>query len=80
MGRAVANRRGVNVGDKFSIGDLSVVIAGIFRLRGSRRRELHLFAPGFPAAKQGHESGRHRDAAGGPAQDGFGRRSDLSND
>lgn len=30
MGRAVANRRGVSVGDKFSIGDLSVVIAGIF--------------------------------------------------
>ncbi len=30
MGRAVANRRDVNVGDKFSIGDLSVVIAGIF--------------------------------------------------
>ncbi len=30
MGRAVANRRGVNVGDKFSIGDLSVVVAGIF--------------------------------------------------
>ena len=30
MGRAVANRRGVNVGDKFSIGDLSVVVAGIY--------------------------------------------------
>lgn len=30
MGRAVANRRGVKVGDKFSIGNLSVVIAGIF--------------------------------------------------
>ena len=30
MGRAVANRRKVKVGDKFSIGDLSVVIAGIF--------------------------------------------------
>ena len=30
MGRAVANRRSVKVGDKFSIGDLSVVIAGIF--------------------------------------------------
>jgi putative ABC transport system permease protein len=30
MGRAVANRRSVNVGDKFSIGDLSVVVAGIF--------------------------------------------------
>lgn len=30
MGRAVANRRGVKLGDKFSIGDLSVVIAGIF--------------------------------------------------
>lgn len=30
MGRAVASRRDVSVGDKFSIGDLSVVIAGIF--------------------------------------------------
>lgn len=30
MGRAVANRRGVKIGDKFSIGDLSVLIAGIF--------------------------------------------------
>lgn len=30
MGRAVANRRSVSVGDKFSIGDLSVVVAGIF--------------------------------------------------
>lgn len=30
MGRAVANRRGVDLGDKFSIGDLSVVVAGIY--------------------------------------------------
>jgi len=30
MGRAVASRRGVDVGDKFSIGDLSVIVAGIF--------------------------------------------------
>ena len=30
MGQAVANRRGVKLGDKFSIGDLSVVVAGIF--------------------------------------------------
>lgn len=30
MGRAVANRRSVSVGDKFSIGDMSVVVAGIF--------------------------------------------------
>ncbi len=30
MGSAVANRRGVKVGDKFSIGDLSVVVAGIY--------------------------------------------------
>ena len=30
MGRAVANRRDVSVGDKFSIGDLSVVVAGIY--------------------------------------------------
>jgi putative ABC transport system permease protein len=30
MGRAVANRRNINVGDKFSIGTLSVVCAGIF--------------------------------------------------
>ncbi len=30
MGRAVANRRGVKLGDKFSIGDLSVVVAGVF--------------------------------------------------
>lgn len=30
VGRAVARRRGINVGDKFSIGDLSVVVAGIF--------------------------------------------------
>ncbi|MFT5303003.1 MAG: putative ABC transport system permease protein [Mariniblastus sp.] len=30
MGSAVANRRDVSVGDKFSIGDLSVVVAGIF--------------------------------------------------
>ena len=30
VGRAVASRRGVNVGDKFSIGDLSVNVAGIY--------------------------------------------------
>ncbi|MFK7769948.1 MAG: ABC transporter permease [Mariniblastus sp.] len=30
MGRAVANRRGVKLGDKFSIGELSVIVAGIF--------------------------------------------------
>jgi putative ABC transport system permease protein len=30
VGRAVAERRGIRVGDKFSIGDLSVVVAGIF--------------------------------------------------
>ena len=30
MGRAVANRRGVKAGDKFTIGDLSVNVAGIF--------------------------------------------------
>jgi putative ABC transport system permease protein len=30
MGRAVANRRQVKIGDKFSIGSLSVVVAGIF--------------------------------------------------
>lgn len=30
MGAGVANRRGVSVGDKFSIGSLSVVVAGIF--------------------------------------------------
>jgi putative ABC transport system permease protein len=30
MGRAVADRRGVQLGDKFSIGDLSVVVAGIY--------------------------------------------------
>jgi len=30
MGAAVANRRGVSVGDKFSIGSLSVVVAGIY--------------------------------------------------
>jgi putative ABC transport system permease protein len=30
VGSAVANRRGVSVGDKFSIGSLSVVVAGIF--------------------------------------------------
>jgi putative ABC transport system permease protein len=30
MGRAVANRRKVKIGDKFSIGSLSVVVAGIF--------------------------------------------------
>jgi putative ABC transport system permease protein len=31
VGRAVANRRGIQTGDKFSIGDLSVNVAGIFR-------------------------------------------------
>ena len=31
IGRAVANRRGIEVGDKFSIGDLSVDVAGIYR-------------------------------------------------
>jgi putative ABC transport system permease protein len=31
LGRAVANRRGIEVGDKFSIGDISVVVAGIYR-------------------------------------------------
>ena len=30
VGRAVAARRGINVGDKFSIGELSVDVAGIF--------------------------------------------------
>lgn len=30
VGRAVADRRGIRVGDKFSIGDLSVDVAGIF--------------------------------------------------
>ncbi len=30
VGRAVANRRGLKVGDKFSIGELSVNVAGIF--------------------------------------------------
>jgi putative ABC transport system permease protein len=30
VGRAVAARRGIHVGDKFSIGDLSVNVAGIF--------------------------------------------------
>ena len=31
IGRAVANRREIGVGDKFSIGDLSVDVAGIYR-------------------------------------------------
>lgn len=31
VGRAVAARRGIQVGDKFSIGDLSVNVAGVFR-------------------------------------------------
>ena len=31
VGRSVATRRGIKVGDKFSIGDISVNIAGIFR-------------------------------------------------
>jgi len=31
VGRAVAARRGIKVGDKFSIGDLSVNVAGIYR-------------------------------------------------
>ena len=31
IGRSVANRRGINVGDTFSIGNLSVDIAGIFQ-------------------------------------------------
>jgi putative ABC transport system permease protein len=30
VGRAVASRRGIRVGDKFSIGDLSVQVAGVF--------------------------------------------------
>jgi len=30
VGRAVADRRGIEVGDKFSIGDLSVNVAGVF--------------------------------------------------
>ncbi len=30
VGQAVASRRGINVGDKFSIGELSVNVAGIF--------------------------------------------------
>jgi putative ABC transport system permease protein len=30
VGRAVANRRSINVGDKFSIGELSVNVAGIY--------------------------------------------------
>ena len=31
VGRSVATRRGINVGDKFSIGDISVNVAGIYR-------------------------------------------------
>lgn len=31
IGRAVASRRGLKTGDKFSIGDLTVVVAGIFK-------------------------------------------------
>ena len=31
VGTAVANRRGIKVGDKFSIGDLSVNVAGVFQ-------------------------------------------------
>ena len=31
LGQAVANRRGLSVGDKFSIGDLSVDVAGIYQ-------------------------------------------------
>jgi len=31
VGRAVASRRGIKVGDKFSIGDLSVNVAGIYQ-------------------------------------------------
>ncbi|MCH2129761.1 MAG: FtsX-like permease family protein [Pirellulaceae bacterium] len=31
VGRAVASRRGIKVGDKFSIGDLSVDVAGIYQ-------------------------------------------------
>jgi putative ABC transport system permease protein len=31
VGRAVAARRGISVGDKFSIGDLSVNVAGVFK-------------------------------------------------
>lgn len=31
VGRAVASRRGINVGEKFSIGDLSVNVAGIYK-------------------------------------------------
>ena len=30
VGRSVAYRRGIEVGDKFSIGDISVVVAGVF--------------------------------------------------
>jgi putative ABC transport system permease protein len=30
VGRAVASRRGIKAGDKFSIGDLSVTVAGVF--------------------------------------------------
>ncbi len=33
MGRAVANRREISVGSKFSIGELSVVCAGIFKAK-----------------------------------------------
>lgn len=31
VGRAVANRRGIDVGEKFTLGDLTVVVAGIYR-------------------------------------------------
>jgi len=34
VGRAVANRRGIDVGDKFSIGDLTVTVAGVFSSDG----------------------------------------------
>ena len=43
VGRAVASRRGIRVGDKFSIGDLSVNVAGIYR-SGDPAEESYIYS------------------------------------
>lgn len=42
VGQALASRRGINVGDKFSIGDVTVAIAGIF-ISSNRSEEDYVY-------------------------------------
>ena len=43
VGRAVANRRGIQTGDKFSLGEYTVVVAGIFACRENSAEENYIY-------------------------------------